>query len=1075
MKFKPFFITFLFAITLLLANTSEAAFSISGTTITQSGTDTDISGLAGVTGVTTITTGTGNNEYTVYNVGDRKLIIDGELILNVQEEKIVFGTNAPFQSFTVNGEFTIEGRNTQNGVTRYYNKEFATITRFTSTRSNANSAGLVVNNGGILNWYGGSLRTSQSSFFQPGSTILLDKAEFNIQHATTTDYQVRSFSTDLTINNLTTNGTFLLYRDPGQPIKNVTGIQNPFALMSYGPPTGTTDLISYEDYQGFGNDADISFIDGSNTDFINAADGSETKVGLFKGFQTGGGSRHRGLVKIYKDATFKFSDLLSQPIEDVHYYVRDTDNGNRVNNGSSDDSSDNIYTDSSDAVGETSDQRILLSVINKTDSVYEHPLSDTYYDYRDEAGDGSDIFTTYFWGYNEQSTNIPLEYKGVGIKEFDITLLPDTNISESNKIIVDVYTSIDTLDQLYDRAKSWKIDNVGLEYPAIGEQLMIGNGASLDFGNRNLVVDDTTPQAFDVDTATDTITINSSLLGEGDIFTSFITTGIVTYQNGAVQDTDYTDNTGFYPVDNTDPSISIISQVPTKIDNQGITIDIQATDDREITLGDVQVSLANTTAGVANFICAQTSTTQVDCTLQVLSSGNVEIRAEDARGLSATELDLNYIIDTEAPDITAALNTTAPFTTNSPEVTFSATDNISASGDINFTISVDDGPFVAQSSPYTPTLVGDRHIIVVRAADELGNESEFSFVYTPLLTITAPTTTSNANIADTTITASSINDLTDVTITGAGSTFVCTPNPMPASPSSGPVTCTGVITTTGTLDISATDTLITDSADIGYTIERTPPVIVITAPTTSGTDGITDTTITVTDDVAVNANDVFIDGSSSSAARLFNCTQTSTTQVDCTIDIASSGSLVILARDRSDNEATATQSYTVIPSGFSPTSDNGGGGGSNSLMLCTSDSTAANYYGGDLDLDAFRFYKIVKRCIYGDKPQEIAITEIIEEAGQKPIEISYEKPQCTINYSRLIKRGLRGNDVKQVQRCMNSLGYTSGPEDGIYGSLTYRGITAYQRAQRLQYIDGIVGPETSGSLNDLGDVAVTGI
>jgi hypothetical protein len=39
--------------------------------------------------------------------------------------------------------------------------------------------------------------------------------------------------------------------------------------------------------------------------------------------------------------------------------------------------------------------------------------------------------------------------------------------------------------------------------------------------------------------------------------------------------------------------------------------------------------------------------------------------------------------------------------------------------------------------------------------------------------------------------------------------------------------------------------------------------------------------------------------------------------------------------------------------------------------------------------------------------------------------------------------------------------------DGIYGPLTYTGITDYQRAQGLQYIDGVVGPETSASLNAL--------
>ncbi len=82
------------------------------------------------------------------------------------------------------------------------------------------------------------------------------------------------------------------------------------------------------------------------------------------------------------------------------------------------------------------------------------------------------------------------------------------------------------------------------------------------------------------------------------------------------------------------------------------------------------------------------------------------------------------------------------------------------------------------------------------------------------------------------------------------------------------------------------------------------------------------------------------------------------------------------------------------------------------------------------------------------------------------------QPNCSINYTRLIKLGVRGEDVRQVQTCMNSLGYTTGVADGIYGPNTYAGITAYQRAQGLKYIDGIVGPETSASLNALGSVSV---
>ena len=107
----------------------------------------------------------------------------------------------------------------------------------------------------------------------------------------------------------------------------------------------------------------------------------------------------------------------------------------------------------------------------------------------------------------------------------------------------------------------------------------------------------------------------------------------------------------------------------------------------------------------------------------------------------------------------------------------------------------------------------------------------------------------------------------------------------------------------------------------------------------------------------------------------------------------------------------------------------------------------------------------------------ISETEIAQIFGKKVgsqelLTPTITKAQCFINYTRLIKQGMRGEDVKQVQTCMNSLGYTSGPEDGIYGPLTYAGITAYQRDKNLKWIDGVVGPETSGSLNALSSITL---
>ncbi|MCI5050732.1 MAG: peptidoglycan DD-metalloendopeptidase family protein [Candidatus Pacebacteria bacterium] len=104
-----------------------------------------------------------------------------------------------------------------------------------------------------------------------------------------------------------------------------------------------------------------------------------------------------------------------------------------------------------------------------------------------------------------------------------------------------------------------------------------------------------------------------------------------------------------------------------------------------------------------------------------------------------------------------------------------------------------------------------------------------------------------------------------------------------------------------------------------------------------------------------------------------------------------------------------------------------------------------------------------------DLPKEIE--EAQEDLNEKQEEFFENLDEgdidCNIRYTRLIRLWSRGEDVKDVQRCMNSLGFSTGVVDGIYGPNTYAGITAYQRNAGLKYIDGIVGPETSSALNRL--------
>ncbi len=68
----------------------------------------------------------------------------------------------------------------------------------------------------------------------------------------------------------------------------------------------------------------------------------------------------------------------------------------------------------------------------------------------------------------------------------------------------------------------------------------------------------------------------------------------------------------------------------------------------------------------------------------------------------------------------------------------------------------------------------------------------------------------------------------------------------------------------------------------------------------------------------------------------------------------------------------------------------------------------------------------------------------------------------TVSYSRVLKLKspqMYGEDVKEVQRKLNNLGYNCGSVDGYFGKNTESAVRKYQKAKGL-VVDGIVGPAT---------------
>lgn len=131
--------------------------------------------------------------------------------------------------------------------------------------------------------------------------------------------------------------------------------------------------------------------------------------------------------------------------------------------------------------------------------------------------------------YRPQTLSLPLPTSS----NVTFTMLADPYITETNKATVDAYADISDVDRLYDRYKSWFVDNLSTAYPSFGAQKLNGDGAVLDCGDANVTIDATAGSAFAVNTGTNTITVKASTLLAGASFTKLVTTGTISFVNGA--------------------------------------------------------------------------------------------------------------------------------------------------------------------------------------------------------------------------------------------------------------------------------------------------------------------------------------------------------------------------------------------------------------------------------------------------------------------------------------------------------------------------------------------------------------
>jgi len=546
----------------------HAGFSLAGTTITQSGTDADLSWLAGVAGVTTLSIWSWTDGRTIYSIGNRKLVVTGNLTISPESEAVYAGISSPrsvFQ-FTGSSNTTINGEVIENGVSRYSEALF--LWSPYQSWSCCGNYGLDINNGAIFDWNGWKMRIGSSIRFQNGANITIDGGI--MEQDKNSDNQLRMEDTNLIVNGFIFRGN------------DITFIRIPSALNLYQPQwsrwalgfSGSTPNIDFPVawYTSNGSsDSDIRLWQWARPILTNSNTGTDLVV---VPHISGNGASY-GVAIVRQEVQVTLRDSEQNLVPGAKVYTRDTNNGNRevynreghnVNT-----TADIEYLQTTDASGITPLYAINLwyNIVNTGNG--DAPNTWNYaWDYRGKNNDSSDIFDFNVWSYNHNFTTFQAELKSNSAIWLDAIVVGDPHISESNQSTVASYMEISNLSELYDSIKNWKTQNANITVPDIGTLPVGVSGTTLQvLNNYNVIIDAAAAQIFSVDTGTQTIRIRSSWLSCGSKFEllQLQWSGVLSLVNGGSISCPYVDFTANSLVNITTPSSSQTLRIYNSIAN----------------------------------------------------------------------------------------------------------------------------------------------------------------------------------------------------------------------------------------------------------------------------------------------------------------------------------------------------------------------------------------------------------------------------------------------------------------------------------------------------------------------------
>ena len=565
------------------------SFSASSSTITQSGTDANLSSMSGVSGVTVNTIGsTGFKIYTI----TRQFRVNGTLTIDPFIEMLVIDNNKKINCEIRNGGRLNLGAPTKpsaqhaSGVSagNLSPSGFAMICGSDGPACCSNGA-VRVRGGGTLAMYGAAMVVRGVINIDNNSNFISRDGKIVVESPSNIGNNVPRIRVNggggVDIIGLQTHNTQfdILTATQFANFEGYDGRNIPVAVeaspnASNSSLRGTrVNVRNIPDFRPYAKAAVNNWRGAQDLRVFNSEAGSATLCvpDQVRTVTTAG----RGSLgaRIFHEAKFTVVDENGIAIEGARIYCRDTDNGARVaitttGSVSIDETSDRIYNAVTNAQGKLT-HTILTAVWYRRNDVQDIPGPDgnEQVDIRGKTNTAAtDDFDFHVEAYGYLPTSFEAIMNGKSAYERTIVLRADTAITETDKSVVTAYTELDTAEKLYDVIKAKKADDP--TFAALGDGIVTRNGKTLDFGDHSLLFLATTPAiadnagTLDISVGTDELTANIRTTNDVRFVPG---AGTMTNINGFVADSNGTSSIVSVSTDTSNTNITAYAADGTRI------------------------------------------------------------------------------------------------------------------------------------------------------------------------------------------------------------------------------------------------------------------------------------------------------------------------------------------------------------------------------------------------------------------------------------------------------------------------------------------------------------------------------